>query len=77
MMVMSLFVNIVIKRLAVSTSLDQAASIETHALRNFVETVRVIPKILGTGKKNISSAEAAVRKKLRIDVPTEMNIYHG
>lgn len=47
---------------------DQAASIETHALRNFVETVRTIPKILGSGKKTITDAEMAVRKKLRIEV---------
>ena len=47
---------------------DQAASIETHALHNFVETVRMIPAILGTGEKKITEAEIAVRKKLRIDV---------
>jgi len=47
---------------------DQAASIETHALRNFAETVRVIPKLLGTGEKSMSPAELAVRKKLRVDV---------
>ena len=47
---------------------DQAASIETHVLPNFVETVRKIPVILGTGEKRISDAETAVRKKLRIDV---------
>lgn len=48
---------------------DQAASIETHALRNFVETVRKVPSILGTGVKNISEAESSVRNKLRVDVP--------
>ena len=47
---------------------DQAASIETHALRNFVKTVRMVPQILGTGKKDISAAEAVVRKKLRVAV---------
>lgn len=47
---------------------DQAASIETHALNNFVETVRMIPKVLGTGEKAISPIEMAVRKKLRVDV---------
>lgn len=47
---------------------DQAASIETHALRNFVETVRKVPSLLGTGNKVMSPAEAAVRKKLRVDV---------
>ena len=47
---------------------DQAASIETHVLRNFVETVRKIPEILGDGKKEITAAELAVRKKLRVAV---------
>ena len=30
---------------------DQATSIETHSLKNFVETVRKIPLIMGNGKK--------------------------
>jgi N-acetylneuraminate synthase len=47
---------------------DQAASIEIHALRNFVETVRKVPSLLGSGKKMISDAEMAVRKKLRVEV---------
>jgi N-acetylneuraminate synthase len=47
---------------------DQAASIETHALRDFVETVRKIPLLLGTGDKQITAAEAEVRSKLRVDV---------
>lgn len=47
---------------------DQAASIETHALRNFVESVRAIPGILGTGKKELSEAELKTREKLRISV---------
>jgi len=47
---------------------DQAASIEVHSLGDFVETVRAIPKILGNGVKNISDAELAVRKKLRVEV---------
>lgn len=47
---------------------DQAASIETAALRNFVQTVRKIPELLGDGKKEISPAELAVRKKLRVEV---------
>lgn len=47
---------------------DQAASIETHALRNFVETVRMVPRLLGTGEKVINPAELAVRKKLRVEV---------
>jgi N-acetylneuraminate synthase len=47
---------------------DQAASVETHALRDFVETVRKIPAVLGTGVKELTEEELAVRKKLRIDV---------
>ncbi|MBA2686660.1 MAG: N-acetylneuraminate synthase family protein [Gemmatimonadaceae bacterium] len=47
---------------------DQAASIETAALRNFVESVRKVPELLGSGKKEISDAELAVRKKLRVQV---------
>lgn len=47
---------------------DQAASIETHVLRNFVETMRKVPLILGSGEKIITSAELAVRKKLRVEV---------
>ncbi len=47
---------------------DQAASIETHALRDFVETVRKVPSLLGTGEKSISPDEHAVREKLRIDI---------
>ncbi|HBN07145.1 MAG TPA: N-acetylneuraminate synthase [Cyanobacteria bacterium UBA8530] len=46
---------------------DQAASIEIHALRNFVESVRKIPLILGTGRKELIEAELAVRKKLRVE----------
>ena len=48
---------------------DQAASIETHALANFVETVRAVPGILGSGEKNLSEAELKTREKLRINVP--------
>jgi N-acetylneuraminate synthase len=47
---------------------DQAASIETHALRNFVESVRAIPHVLGNGKKQLTEAEKSVREKLRISV---------
>jgi N-acetylneuraminate synthase len=47
---------------------DQAASIEANALRNFVESVRAIPDILGSGKKVLSEAEKKVREKLRITV---------
>jgi N-acetylneuraminate synthase len=48
---------------------DQAASIETHALRNFVESVRAIPNVLGNGNKELTSAEKTVRDKLRISIP--------
>lgn len=47
---------------------DQAASIETNALRNFVNTVRAVPAILGTGEKVMSEAEMKTREKLRISV---------
>lgn len=47
---------------------DQAASIETNALHNFVQTVRMVPQLLGTGEKMITPAELAVRKKLRVEV---------
>jgi len=48
---------------------DQAASISVGALRNFVATLRRVPALLGSGRKEITEAEAAVRKKLRVDVP--------
>ena len=47
---------------------DQAASIETHHLRDFVETVRAIPAILGTGIKDVTESEWPARKKLRVEV---------
>ena len=47
---------------------DQAASIEINALRNFVESVRAIPYVLGSGKKFLTEAEKKVREKLRISV---------
>ena len=47
---------------------DQAVSIETNALHNFVETMRKVPLLMGDGKKEITSAELAVRKKLRVRV---------
>ncbi len=47
---------------------DQAASISTHALRDFVETVRKVSPMLGSGEKIITPAELAVRKKLRVQV---------
>ena len=45
---------------------DQAASIEVGALRNFAETLRKIPLILGNGEKIISESEKVVRDKLRV-----------
>ena len=50
---------------------DQAASVSVHALRNFVEAVRAIPEIMGTGEKVISSQEQAVREKLRVEIGDE------
>jgi N-acetylneuraminate synthase len=47
---------------------DQAASISAHVLDDFVESIRAIPGILGTGIKEITPAEQAIRKKLRVDV---------
>jgi len=47
---------------------DQAASIETHALPNFVESVRAVTKILGSGMKNLNPQELTAREKLRINV---------
>jgi N-acetylneuraminate synthase len=49
---------------------DQAASIEAHALRNFVESVRAVPLILGNGIKLLNDLEAKTREKLRINVPS-------
>ena len=47
---------------------DQAASIEAHSLKDFVDTIRMISKIKGDGIKKISDKEMIVRKKLRIKV---------
>ena len=47
---------------------DQAASIEINALRNFAESVRAIPDVLGSGEKILTDAERKVREKLRITV---------
>ncbi len=48
---------------------DQAASISTHVLDDFVNSVRAVGSIMGSGVKTLTPAEAAVRKKLRVDVP--------
>jgi N-acetylneuraminate synthase len=47
---------------------DQAASIETHHLKDFVEAVRAVPAILGNGVKMIADSEAPARAKLRQEV---------
>jgi N-acetylneuraminate synthase len=47
---------------------DQAASIEAHSLKNFTESVRAIPLVLGTGQKSLNDSEKAAREKLRINV---------
>ena|SRR3990167_11384829 len=52
---------------------DQAASIETHALRDFVSTIRKIPLLMGTGIKEIGPDELVVRNKLRV-VVEECNV---
>jgi len=49
---------------------DQAASIETHDLKNFVEVIRAVPFIMvKTMEKEILDTEWPVRKKLRVEVP--------
>jgi N-acetylneuraminate synthase len=45
---------------------DQAASIETSSLKGFVDAVRKIPAILGTGSKTLTDSEKSAREKLRI-----------
>ena len=44
---------------------DQAASIETKALKSFTTAVRAIPGTLGSGKKAIMPTEVSAREKLR------------
>lgn len=46
---------------------DQAASIETSSLKNFVEVIRMVNKILGSGEKALTESEKIVREKLRIE----------
>lgn len=46
---------------------DQAASIETHHLADFVEAVRAIPAILGDGIKCVTETERPARQKLRVE----------
>ena len=45
---------------------DQAASIETSSLIGFVDAVRKIPAILGSGSKTLTDSEKSAREKLRI-----------
>ena len=47
---------------------DQAASIETHHLKDFVEAVRAVPAILGNGVKTIAETEMPARAKLRQEI---------
>jgi len=47
---------------------DQAASIEAASLEQFVRSVRVVPSVIGTGKKILSEKESQTRDKLRINV---------
>lgn len=47
---------------------DQAASIQTSSLRAFVSTIRMVPRILGSGEKTLTSGELSVREKLRVTV---------
>jgi N-acetylneuraminate synthase len=47
---------------------DQAASIEANSLRNFVDSIRLVPRILGTGVKKLNNSEMRAREKLRINV---------
>ena len=44
---------------------DQAASLEPHGFYTMVEQIRKIPKILGTGEKEVLPAEQEVARKLR------------
>lgn len=44
---------------------DQAASIETKALRSFTTAIRAMPGILGNGQKRVLDTETPAREKLR------------
>jgi N-acetylneuraminate synthase len=48
---------------------DQAASVSTHVLDDFVSSVRAVEGILGSNVKQITPEEWSIRKKLRVDVP--------
>ena len=47
---------------------DQAASIESASLEQFVKSVRIIPEVLGSGKKLLNESELAARNKLRLNI---------
>ena len=51
---------------------DQAASISTHVLDDFVNSVRAIEGILGDGRKTIGAGEEPIRRKLRVEVPPDI-----
>ena len=47
---------------------DHAASIGAGSLKNFADTIRMIPLIKGDGVKKITDKEKIVRKKLRVEI---------
>ena len=47
---------------------DQSASISVDVLKNFVESIRSIPAIIGDGKKEIRDSEKPAREKLRVEI---------
>ena len=47
---------------------DQAASIESASLEQFVRSVRIIPEVVGSGKKILNDSELAARNKLRLNI---------
>ena len=47
---------------------DQAASIETKALKSFTTAIRAVPAILGDGEKRLLESEIPARNKLRQSV---------
>lgn len=47
---------------------DQAASISVETLKSYVDSIKAVKLIMGSGKKEILQDEFPVRKKLRIDI---------
>ena len=47
---------------------DQSASIEAASLQSFVDAVRKVPHILGSGVKALNLDESKIREKLRINI---------